>query len=73
MYIYLHMGRRPLVTREEVLNAARDALLGSPDWSLVWSVVPTLIPLAVITISIGVFAFRLALKRERRRGTLGLY
>jgi ABC-2 type transport system permease protein len=56
-----------------VLNGAREALLGSPDWSVVWSVVPTLIPLAVVTIAIGVFAFRLALRRERRRGTLGLY
>jgi ABC-2 type transport system permease protein len=56
-----------------VLNGAREALLGSPDWSVVWSVVPTLIPLAVVTIIIGVFAFRLALRRERRRGTLGLY
>jgi ABC-2 type transport system permease protein len=56
-----------------VLNGAREALLGKPDWSLVWSVVPPLIPLAVVTITIGVFAFRLALTRERRRGTLGLY
>jgi ABC-2 type transport system permease protein len=56
-----------------VLNGAREALLGSPDWSVVWSVVPTLIPLAVVTITIGAFAFRLALGRERRRGTLGLY
>jgi ABC-type polysaccharide/polyol phosphate export permease len=56
-----------------VLNGAREALLGSPDWSVVWSVIPTLIPLAVVTITIGALAFRLALRRERRRGTLGLY
>jgi ABC-2 type transport system permease protein len=56
-----------------VLNGAREALLGHPDWSLVWSVVPPLLPLAAVTISLGMLAFRLALTRERRRGTLGLY
>ena len=56
-----------------VLDGAREALLGRPDWSLVWSVVPPLIPLAVISILLGIFCFRLALGRERRRGTLGLY
>jgi ABC-2 type transport system permease protein len=56
-----------------VLNGAREALLGHPDWSLVWSVVPPLIPLAVVSIVVGIVCFRLALTRERRRGTLGLY
>jgi ABC-2 type transport system permease protein len=56
-----------------VLDAGREALLGRPDWSVVWTVVPELIPLAAITLSLGVFAFRVALARERRRGTLGLY
>lgn len=56
-----------------VLNAARENLLGHPDWSVVWRVVPELIPLAAVSLTIGVFAFRLALIRERRRGTLGLY
>jgi ABC-2 type transport system permease protein len=56
-----------------VLNGAREALLGHPDWGLVWSVVPPLLPLAAVTITLGAFAFRLALARERRRGTLGLY
>jgi ABC-type multidrug transport system permease subunit len=56
-----------------VLNGAREALLGHPDWSLVWSVVPPLLPLAAVSMSLGVIAFRLALTRERRRGTLGLY
>jgi ABC-2 type transport system permease protein len=56
-----------------VLNGSREALLGHPDWSVVWSVVPPLLPLAAVTISLGMLAFRLALTRERRRGTLGLY
>ena len=57
----------------QVLDGAREALLGHPDWSLVWSVVPPLLPLAVLTITLGSLAFRMALTRERRRGTLGLY
>lgn len=56
-----------------VVSGAREALLGHPSWSVVWSVVPPLLPLAAVTISLGVLAFRLALTRERRRGTLGLY
>lgn len=56
-----------------VLNAARESLLGNPDWSAVWRVVPELVPLAAVSLILGVFAFRLALTRERRRGTLGLY
>jgi ABC-type polysaccharide/polyol phosphate export permease len=56
-----------------VLNGAREALLGNPDWSDVWKVVIPLMPLAAITLALGAFAFQLALGRERRRGTLGLY
>jgi ABC-2 type transport system permease protein len=56
-----------------VLNGAREALLGNPDWSDVWKVVIPLMPLAAITLALGAFAFQLALARERRRGTLGLY
>jgi ABC-2 type transport system permease protein len=56
-----------------VLQASRESLLGHPDWSVVWRVLPEVVPLAVVTLTIGVFAFRLALARERRRGTLGLY
>jgi ABC-2 type transport system permease protein len=56
-----------------VLDTAREALLGRPDWSTIWRVVPELVPLAALTLCLGVFAFRLALARERRRGTLGLY
>jgi ABC-2 type transport system permease protein len=56
-----------------VLHAARESLLGNPDWSAVWQVVPELVPLAAVSLVLGVFAFRLALTRERRRGTLGLY
>jgi ABC-2 type transport system permease protein len=56
-----------------VLEAARESLLGGADWSVVWPPVFTLIPMAVVSLSLGILAFRLALARERRRGTLGLY
>jgi hypothetical protein len=32
-----------------------------------------LVPLSVMSLAIGLAAFRLALARERRQGTLGLY
>jgi ABC-2 type transport system permease protein len=54
-------------------NGMRDALLGSATWS---DVAPSLLglgALSVLTLTMGVIAFRLALRRERRNGTLGLY
>jgi hypothetical protein len=35
--------------------------------------VSVFLPLAVVSVAIGVFSFRLALRRERRLGTLGSY
>jgi hypothetical protein len=32
-----------------------------------------LLPLAIVAMALGTIAFRLALRRERRLGTLGLY
>jgi ABC-2 type transport system permease protein len=55
------------------LDAARHALLGSADWSAIWSSVVALAPMAVASLAAGVWAFRLALRRERRRGTMGMY
>jgi ABC-2 type transport system permease protein len=55
------------------LDAARHALLGSADWSAIWSSAATLAPWAVVSLVAGTWAFRLALKRERRRGTMGMY
>jgi ABC-2 type transport system permease protein len=55
------------------LTGARDALLGHAGWSRVPTELAVLVPTAVVVIMVGVFAFRAALVRERRRGTLGLY
>jgi ABC-2 type transport system permease protein len=55
------------------LDGARGALLGGDGWSAVWEPVSVLVPLAAVTLTVGAFAFRQAIKRERRRGTLFLY
>jgi ABC-2 type transport system permease protein len=55
------------------IEASREALLGNADWSVIWPTVFKLIPMAAISLAIGMGAFRWALQRERRRGTMGLY
>ena len=55
------------------LTAAREALLGDAGWAETIPQVVILLPYAVVSLAIGIFAFRRALERERRRGTLGLY
>lgn len=55
------------------LDASRSALLGNAEWSVIWKSIAGLLPIAAVSLSIGVWTFRLALKRERRRGTIGMY
>jgi ABC-2 type transport system permease protein len=55
------------------LEAAREALLGGAGWAETIPRVGILLPYAVVSLAVGVFAFRRALERERRRGSLGLY
>ena len=55
------------------IEAMREALLGTAGWSEVVSSGVVLAPIAVVTLTLGIFAFRAAVKRERRRGSLGLY
>ncbi|MFN2556759.1 MAG: ABC transporter permease [Nitriliruptorales bacterium] len=55
------------------LDAARDALLGGVGWSQIASDVLILLPMAAVSLAVGTTAFRFALARELRRGTLGLY
>jgi ABC-2 type transport system permease protein len=57
----------------KAIDGLRETLLGGAGWHQALSAIAVLIPAAVISLTIGVFAMRLALKRERRRGTLGLY
>ena len=55
------------------LDGMRDALLGGAGWSAVGSAAIILAPLAVLSLALGLAVFRRALRRELRRGTLGLY
>ena len=55
------------------LNGARNAMLGGTGWHGVWPIVAILVGCASVTLAGGMIAFRAALARERRRGSLGLY
>jgi ABC-2 type transport system permease protein len=54
-------------------NGMRDSLLGGTGWSGVGPELAALAALSAVAVVAGIGAFRLALGRERRRGTLGLY
>jgi ABC-2 type transport system permease protein len=55
------------------VNGMREPLLGGTGWEGVGKAVAILLPLAVVSLALGALAFRSALRRERRMGTLGLY
>jgi ABC-2 type transport system permease protein len=55
------------------VTAMREALLGGSAWTEVWPSVLRLIPMSILAMILGAVAFRAAIARERRRGTLGLY
>jgi ABC-2 type transport system permease protein len=56
-----------------VMEGTRDALIGGSGWDGVGSVLIVLVPLSVAALLAGMAAFRAALAREHRNGTLGLY
>jgi ABC-2 type transport system permease protein len=55
------------------IEGIREALLGTASAGDTAAVLAVLAPLSVASLGLGLVAFRLALRRERRRGTLGLY
>lgn len=55
------------------VEGTRMALLGGEGWDAVWPTIRVLLPMAATSLLIGLGALKLALRRERRRGTLGLY
>lgn len=55
------------------IQGMREALLGGTGWSEVPGHVALLVPMSVFSLLAGALVFKLALGRERRRGTLGLY
>jgi ABC-2 type transport system permease protein len=55
------------------IEGFRDALLGGTGWDGMGDRVALLLPMSIASIALGSLLFHLALRRERRRGTLGLY
>ena len=55
------------------VRAMREALLADAGWPEVWPAIVRLFPMTALSLAAGIVAFRLAFRRERRRGTLGLY
>lgn len=54
------------------VEGVRRPLLGG-GWEGIWPRGVALAPVSLVTLGLGLYAFRLALRREQRRGTLGLY
>lgn len=55
------------------IAGVRQALIGGTGWGPVGGALVELIPVSAAAVALGAVAFRLALRRERRLGTLGLY
>ena len=55
------------------IQGMRDSLLGGAGFSDVAPTLGLLVPFAALSLAVGIGAFRLAVRLERRRGTLGLY
>jgi ABC-2 type transport system permease protein len=55
------------------IEGTREALIGGAGWEGVGTAVAVLLPLSAVALFAGMAAFRAALAREHRRGTLGLY
>jgi ABC-2 type transport system permease protein len=54
------------------VDGVRRPLLGG-GFGGIWPHGLLLMPMSALTLALGLYAFRLALRREQRRGTLGLY
>jgi ABC-2 type transport system permease protein len=55
------------------IEGFRDALLGGTGWTGVGHDILLLMPLSAASVAAGSALFHAALRRERRRGTLGIY
>lgn len=55
------------------IQGMRDALLGGARFTEIAPTLGLLLPFSALSLAVGLGAFRLAVRRERRRGTLGLY
>jgi ABC-2 type transport system permease protein len=55
------------------ITGMRAQLIGGAGWDDALVTIAKLVPLSGLTLMLGLYAFRLAMRRERRLGTLGLY
>lgn len=55
------------------IEGLRETLLGGTGWTGIGDDLLLLVPISVLSILLGSLLFRASLRRERRRGTLGLY
>jgi ABC-2 type transport system permease protein len=55
------------------IESVREALIGGAGWSILGPDLFALLPLSALSLFLGSVAFRAALAREHRRGTLGTY
>ncbi len=55
------------------IHGMREQLLGGAPASEGLRVAAILVPMSIISLTLGMVAFRMAVRRELRRGTLGLY
>lgn len=55
------------------IEGMREPLLGGTGWAGVGASLLVLLPISALSLAAGFAAFRAALRRERRRGSLGLY
>ncbi|HYY33534.1 MAG TPA: ABC transporter permease [Gaiellaceae bacterium] len=55
------------------LEGMRRAIIGGEGWSAVAPKLMLLAPMSAASLAGGILVFRLAMRRERRRGTLGMY
>jgi ABC-2 type transport system permease protein len=55
------------------VEGMREPLLAGTGWEGIGTDLLVLAPVSGLSLTVGILAFRLALRRERRRGSLGLY
>jgi ABC-2 type transport system permease protein len=55
------------------IDGMRESLLGEGSWATVLPTIAVLVPVGFCSLLAGMALFRLALARERRRGSLGIY
>jgi ABC-2 type transport system permease protein len=55
------------------VGGMRETLLGGTGWSEIAPDLLLLAPMSAVSLAVGALTFRLAVRRERRLGTLGLY